>query len=165
MRYDKIYETIVKLFAKIMYYGDWKWDTPNERVITMLMQEVGMLGFKNEDEMIAKTKIDENLYKEAAQIIPSMPIKNISKTKNMPIKNSVQDVVEPIETKFSKELSSLLNRYSKENNSNTPDFLLAIFLISCLDAFNSTVNAREKWYGRDEKENEKTQEIINKLKY
>ena len=28
-------ETIVKLFAKVMFYGDWKWETPNERVIAL----------------------------------------------------------------------------------------------------------------------------------
>jgi len=48
-------ETIVKLFAKGMFYGDWKWETPNERVIEMLMKEVGYFPFKDEDEMIHHT--------------------------------------------------------------------------------------------------------------
>lgn len=51
-------------------------------------------------------------------------------------------------TSFESELESLINKYSEENNSNTPDFILADYLIRCLDAFNQTVNAREKWYGR-----------------
>lgn len=54
----------------------------------------------------------------------------------------------PRETQFNRELSSLLNKYSMENNSNTPDFLLADYLIGCLHTFNTIVNAREKWYGR-----------------
>ena len=58
-------ETIVKLFAKSMFYGKWKWETPNERVITMLMQEVGMYPFKDEDEMISKTLVSEDLYQKA----------------------------------------------------------------------------------------------------
>jgi hypothetical protein len=58
-------ETIVKLFAKIMFYGEWQWETPNERVITMLMQEVGMYPFKDEDEMISKTPVSEDLYQKA----------------------------------------------------------------------------------------------------
>lgn len=60
-------ETIVKLFAKIMFYGDWKWETPNERVIEMLMKDVDLYPFPNEDAMIFSTKVDEELYKEAVQ--------------------------------------------------------------------------------------------------
>jgi len=58
-------ETIVKLFAKSMFHGDWKWETPNERVIEMLMKEVGYYPFKDEDEMIYHTSVDDNLYKQA----------------------------------------------------------------------------------------------------
>jgi hypothetical protein len=58
-------ETIVKLFSKGMFYGDWKWETPNERVIEMLMKEVGYYPFKDEDEMIRHTSVDDNLYKQA----------------------------------------------------------------------------------------------------
>lgn len=54
----------------------------------------------------------------------------------------------PKEEQFYRELTSLLNKYSKENESNTPDFLLASYLIRCLDAFNSITNSRENWYGR-----------------
>jgi len=68
-------EVIVRLFAKAMFYGDWKWETPNERVITMLMQDIGMLGFKDEDDMIAKTKVKEKLYTKAIKLIPSIPCK------------------------------------------------------------------------------------------
>jgi hypothetical protein len=68
-------ETIVKLFAKSMFYGKWKWETPNERVITMLMQEVGMYPFKDEDEMISKTPVSEDLYQKAIKEIPTRPTK------------------------------------------------------------------------------------------
>lgn len=64
-------ETIVKLFAKSMFYGYWEWETPNERVITMLMQEVDMFPFKDEDDMISKTSVSEDLYKKAIkEVIP-----------------------------------------------------------------------------------------------
>ena len=46
------------------------------------------------------------------------------------------------------ELATLLNRHSLENGSDTPDFLLAQYLVGCLAAYNSTVAAREVWYGR-----------------
>lgn len=68
-------ETIVKLFAKAMFYGDWEWETPNERVITMLMQEVGMYPFKNEDDMITQTSVDEELYQKAIKEIPTRQAK------------------------------------------------------------------------------------------
>jgi hypothetical protein len=53
------------------------------------------------------------------------------------------------ERDFTKELTELLNRFSKENGSNTPDFILANYLISCLETYNSTIKEREKWYGRE----------------
>lgn len=46
------------------------------------------------------------------------------------------------------ELTALLNRHSAENDSDTPDFLLAEYLMNCLAAFNRAVGAREGWYGR-----------------
>lgn len=46
------------------------------------------------------------------------------------------------------ELKALLNRHSVENRSNTPDFILAQYLIQCLDAFNYAVRYRADWYGR-----------------
>lgn len=52
-------------------------------------------------------------------------------------------------TDFAKELMSLLNRHSKENESNTPDFILAEYLIGCLKAFNESVNNRQIWYKSD----------------
>lgn len=45
------------------------------------------------------------------------------------------------------ELSGLLNRYSQENTSDTPDFVLANFLLACLEAYNNAICAREIWYG------------------
>lgn len=49
---------------------------------------------------------------------------------------------------FRIKLEQLLNQWSKENESNTPDFVLANYLINCLAAFDSAVREREIWYGR-----------------
>lgn len=46
------------------------------------------------------------------------------------------------------ELQALLNRHSAENRSNTPDFILAEYLMMCLAAFNYAVRYRASWYGR-----------------
>lgn len=45
-------------------------------------------------------------------------------------------------------LTSLLNEYSEENASNTPDFILAEYMIGYLDAYNKASRAREAWYGK-----------------
>ena len=48
---------------------------------------------------------------------------------------------------FEKELASLINRYSKENESNTPDFILAGYIQYCLVAFNTATKLRDDWWG------------------
>lgn len=53
-----------------------------------------------------------------------------------------------MESNFRRDLESLINRHSRENNSNTPDFILANFLWNTLEQFDVAVNARENWYGR-----------------
>jgi len=50
---------------------------------------------------------------------------------------------------FLKELVTLINKHSRENESNTPDFILAQYLAACLAAYNTAVQQRETWYGRD----------------
>jgi hypothetical protein len=48
---------------------------------------------------------------------------------------------------FKTELQHLINRFSKENDSNTPDFILAEYLSDCLAAFNTATQLRETWHG------------------
>ena len=48
---------------------------------------------------------------------------------------------------FIRELALLINKYSMENDSNTPDFILAEHLYDCLMNFNFRVKRRDKWYG------------------
>jgi hypothetical protein len=43
---------------------------------------------------------------------------------------------------FRKDLELLLASYSKESGSGTPDFILAEYLQTCLDAFDVAVRAR-----------------------
>ncbi len=52
-------------------------------------------------------------------------------------------------TRLEAELSRLLNQHSAENASNTPDFILAQFLMACLAAWNTGVQQRETWHIRD----------------
>lgn len=53
-----------------------------------------------------------------------------------------------MESQFQKDLTALINEYSKENDSDTPDFILARYLNAVLDNFNAAVLDREQWYGR-----------------
>lgn len=48
---------------------------------------------------------------------------------------------------FKKDLGDLINRHSMENGSDTPDFVLAEYLINCLLSFNQSVNHRERLKG------------------
>lgn len=53
------------------------------------------------------------------------------------------------ESTFASELEALINRHSIENASDTPDFILAHYLLACLLAWNTGVQQRESWYGRN----------------
>jgi stress-induced morphogen len=55
------------------------------------------------------------------------------------------------QTEVEKEIKHVLNRYSQENASDTPDFILATYLLDCLAAWNKAVQRREEWYGRIKK--------------
>lgn len=57
------------------------------------------------------------------------------------------------------ELASTLNRASAENASNTPDFILAEYLVNCLEAFDKAVLSREHWYSIKSAPGQGTQSI------
>lgn len=63
------------------------------------------------------------------------------------IQDQAQQEQLPDRPDFITELQSLINRYSMENNSNTPDFILAKYLQLCLGAWTTGVTHRDKWYG------------------
>ncbi len=46
-----------------------------------------------------------------------------------------------------KKLEALITNHSTENESDTPDYILASYITGCLVAFNRAVNQREVWYG------------------
>ena len=48
---------------------------------------------------------------------------------------------------FKQELIESINRYSVENDSDTPDFVLAEYIQSCLDAYTKTVGKRDNFFG------------------
>jgi len=50
-------------------------------------------------------------------------------------------------TKLEEKIEGVLNEYSAENESNTPDFILAEYLMDCLKTFNRHTKRRDEWYG------------------
>ena len=42
------------------------------------------------------------------------------------------------------EIQEAINRASRENESSTPDFVLAEYLMNCLNAYEVAVNRREQ---------------------
>lgn len=49
-------------------------------------------------------------------------------------------------TEFERELEGLINKYSSQSESDSPDFMLAEYLINCLNNFNLITRKRERWY-------------------
>jgi hypothetical protein len=47
---------------------------------------------------------------------------------------------------FEKDLTVLINKHSVESESDTPDFVLAKYLVKCLQAYELTVVRRDEWY-------------------
>ena len=68
--------------------------------------------------------------------------------------SDVEEYVPSMHGDFRKELASLINKFSLENGSNTPDFILAQYMFSCLVAFNEAFNRREIWYSPNSLEEE-----------
>jgi len=53
---------------------------------------------------------------------------------------------------FEAQLKELLNENCKENESDTPDFILAQYMNNCLKAFNDAVLQRRKWHSNENTE-------------
>ena len=48
-------------------------------------------------------------------------------------------------TPFHKALTNLINTHSVDNDTNVPDFILAEYLILCLESFYSTTKKKEEF--------------------
>jgi hypothetical protein len=52
-----------------------------------------------------------------------------------------------MKNKLEEEIRAVLNSNSAENGSNTPDFILAEYLMQCLETYNTFVIKRGQWQG------------------
>lgn len=57
------------------------------------------------------------------------------------------DEIHPSPSTLTDEIKAIINRRSRENESNTPDFILAEHVVACLEAMEELVKHRDKWYG------------------
>lgn len=57
--------------------------------------------------------------------------------------NTAEPTKEPEICNFQKELEHLINKHSMENGSDTPDYILTMYLANCLAAFNLAVVSRD----------------------
>lgn len=62
--------------------------------------------------------------------------------------------------KFEKAIEEVINRHSIENNSNTPDFILADFLTNVLQAYDDAINKRSRFSNSLNEYNVNSTEII-----
>lgn len=67
----------------------------------------------------------------------------VSKTE-MPI--PPQDNMDEKIARFKEDLSVLINKHSMENISDTPDFMLADFMVESMLVYGKTMKKRDKWY-------------------
>lgn len=49
-------------------------------------------------------------------------------------------------TNLREEITQAINRHSAENGSDTPDFVLAAYLLDCLAAFDRAAKRRDEWH-------------------
>lgn len=45
-----------------------------------------------------------------------------------------------------KDIAEVLNRHSRENESDTPDFILAELMVTSLEQFEAVLSWRKQWY-------------------
>ena len=50
---------------------------------------------------------------------------------------------------FRKDLTALINKYGLENACDTPDYILADFLINVYDTYCLHITRRDEWFGFD----------------
>lgn len=48
------------------------------------------------------------------------------------------------ENRLRSDIEAAINKHSAENGSETPDMILAVYLIGCLKVFDKAVNQREE---------------------
>jgi hypothetical protein len=87
---------------------------------------------KRAKQSVWRRKMSDKKKTTRALVAEKLEVPNVTKTKA-----GLEDTIR-----------NALNCASRENASDTPDFVLAQYLMDCLKAFEAATTARERWYGR-----------------
>lgn len=96
------------------------------------------------------------MVRHCSTCTPKEPTETRVSIKTEKLKLMTEVPATPVTHPFEKELETLINRHSMENGSDTPDFILAQYMFTCLSAYQNAVNARDKWLGVDRSAENKT---------
>ena len=100
-----------------------------------------------EGRMLIATTSQLSGYGKFASMVPDQILEEMDGIVNHIYKdNPIPKPEEYIRPTFEEALKTLINQYSKENDSNTPDYLLANFLNEVLISYSATLRARDKWF-------------------
>lgn len=118
---------------QLVRHISWRLSQPDEQ-LPELEEDTMIGGFVGEP----LPDLPESAYPPGAVALEPCPSPS-----EMDVEDEDQEPPHPLAA----DLTMLLNRVSAENDSNTPDFMLANYLIGCLEIFGVTVRARDEWYG------------------
>lgn len=93
---------------------------------------------------LAKLTVESQRDKEPDVVLEQCNVLANDMYKDNPLPAEPRPYIKP---HFQNALTDLINSYSKENDSNTPDFILANYLLSCLNIFSYATKRRDNWYG------------------
>lgn len=74
---------------------------------------------------------------------------------------AVRHVVRPGSTTFARDLARVINCYSVDSVSNTPDHILADYIVGCIRNWNEATRAREQWYAGAESCAKEPQPVVS----
>lgn len=109
------------------------------------------------EELIAQLRILGNTYGPMGVALVAAELTDIrvliqvlteEAAKPGTVQTPTEEEPPPAPSTLPRDLEALLNMHSAENGSNTPDFILAEYLMDCLHAFETASRHREQWYGK-----------------
>lgn len=58
-----------------------------------------------------------------------------------------------------RDIAKVINKHSVENSCDTPDFMLAEYLVQCLAVFSGITNQRDSWHEAGSIKNTSTEDL------
>ena len=89
-------------------------------------------------------------FTECGFYLSSKDNKAITRVSPKSMESTVESAMEPTVIdvdELTRDIAGVLNKHCYENLSDTPDFILAEYVVECLRAWNGASTRREKWYG------------------